>query len=223
MPDSRSSVLELRVETGPGEGFRLRDDWSGSAPSEAAPVVSLSKTECYLADNIYVSILSCLMDRVQQQSNRTAESVPNWEFGALSSGGTRRGGGPFGSERVCVRTRSSLRDLDRLFHVSQRCRAGLSWFAPPGLESRAFRPTSLPESQFSRKHGAPPPKRSLDGAPSRVTTTFSEQAEELESVSRPLQLSLCPAPARTGIPPRGPSADALVSRDRLRCSGAGGR
>ena len=42
-----------------------------------------------------------------------------------------------------VRTRVSLRDLDRLFHFSQRWRAGLSWFVPPGLDCRAFCRASL--------------------------------------------------------------------------------
>ena len=42
-----------------------------------------------------------------------------------------------------VRTRASLRDLNRLFHFSQRWRAGLSWFVPPGLDCRAFCRASL--------------------------------------------------------------------------------
>ena len=50
------------------------------------------------------------------------------------------------------RTRSSLRDLNHLFHFSQRWRAGLSWFVPPGLDSRALHSTASPENQFSRTH-----------------------------------------------------------------------
>jgi hypothetical protein len=44
--------------------------------------------------------------------------------------------------RVCVRTRSSLRDLNGLSHLAQHCRAGLSWFAPhgAGFSQNAFHP-----------------------------------------------------------------------------------
>jgi hypothetical protein len=33
---------------------------------------------------------------------------------------------------LATRTRSSLRDLNRFSHLSQRCRAGLTWAAPSG-------------------------------------------------------------------------------------------
>ena len=48
--------------------------------SGTALTVRLSKTRYYLADNIYVLILSQLTDRVQEQSGGVAEPVPNWEM-----------------------------------------------------------------------------------------------------------------------------------------------
>jgi hypothetical protein len=53
---------------------------------------------------------------------------------------------------VCVRTRSSLRDFNHLRYFPQRCRAGLSWAAPAGLESRALRSTGLSKSEFSHRY-----------------------------------------------------------------------
>jgi hypothetical protein len=49
-----------------------------------------------------------------------------------------------GAGSVWVRTRPSLWDSNPFSNVSQRCRAGLSWFAPLGLESDGFHSTILP-------------------------------------------------------------------------------
>jgi hypothetical protein len=54
--------------------------------------------------------------------------------------------------RVRVRTRSSLRDLNHLFHFSQRCRAGLCWFAPAGAGFSGISFHRPPGNKFSRTH-----------------------------------------------------------------------
>jgi hypothetical protein len=56
-------------------------DFSGrSSPSVTLPAVGFSKIEDYLADNICFSMLSEVMDRVQEQSDWAAGLVPNWEL-----------------------------------------------------------------------------------------------------------------------------------------------
>jgi len=44
-------------------------------------LVKLSKIEDYLADNLYVFMLSQLKAWGQQESGRAADAVPNWESG----------------------------------------------------------------------------------------------------------------------------------------------
>jgi len=53
---------------------------------------------------------------------------------------------------VCLRTGPSLRDLSRFSHFSPRWSAGLSSFAPPGLDALALRSTAMNENEFSRTH-----------------------------------------------------------------------
>src|ERR1700678_4169445 len=65
---SWNGALEMQRSNSAGERCRNR-----------STLFRLSKIDDYLADNFCVPILSEMMDRVQEESERGAELVPTWE------------------------------------------------------------------------------------------------------------------------------------------------